>query len=398
MCFANTVGYFCLSCANPPQILQVLRYCTPFTELFEELGKRLKADLARRTPLLEAMVVFLREFAPGPSTNGSNGTSTPKGKARDNAFIPENVYDAMKENKRFDTMRRGYQEDAEEYLGFFLNTLHEELLDLYSRTAPAKPVAKSAAANGDSERTIDRPVSPKGRRNDDDDWLEVGKKQKTHVVRTAETRESSVSRIFGGSLRSVLHTPGSKDSVTLEPYQPLQLDIQANEVHTLGDALRHLNEPETVPGGWSAARNANVDATKQVYLETLPPVLILHLKRFVYDPQEQNVVKRSKPVAYSTELTIPAEIISPAKRTPQGIKYRLFGVVYHHGHSATGGHYTVCVARPDGTGWLHFDDETVQPVPTEDVIVSEEEERDGRAGTVAGREKCAYLLFYQRVR
>nr|GFD55008.1 hypothetical protein [Tanacetum cinerariifolium] len=37
------------------QILQVLVYCPPFTELLEELGKRLKADLARRTPLLEAM-------------------------------------------------------------------------------------------------------------------------------------------------------------------------------------------------------------------------------------------------------------------------------------------------------------------------------------------------------
>lgn len=33
--------------------------------------------------------------------------------------------------------------------------------------------------------------------------------------------------MFGGKLRSILHTPGSgKDSITLEPYQPLQLDIQ----------------------------------------------------------------------------------------------------------------------------------------------------------------------------
>lgn len=393
---------------NRSQILQVLRYCTPFTELFEELGKRLKADLARRTPLLEAMVVFLREFVPGPSTNGtgngagagsSNGASTPKGKARaGDAFIPENVYDAMKENKRFDTMRRGYQEDAEEYLGFFLNTLHEELLGLYARTAPAKPATKATAANGDSARTIDRPVSPTGGGGGGDDWLEVGKKQRTHVVREAETRESAVSRIFGGSLRSVLHTPGSKDSVTLEPYQPLQLDIQAGSVHTLADALRHLNEPEVVPGVWSAARGQNVDATKQVYLESLPPVLILHLKRFVYDPREQSVVKRAKPVAYGTELSIPHEVVSPAKRTPGGVAYRLFGVVYHHGHSATGGHYTVCVARPDGSGWLHFDDETVQPVAVEDVVVSEEEAADARAGTVAGREKCAYLLFYQRVR
>lgn len=56
------------------------------------------------------------------------------------------------------------------------------------------------------------------------------------------------------------------------------------------------------------------------------------------------------------------------------------------------------VARPDGTGWLHFDDETVQPVPAEDVVVSEEEARDGRAGQIGGRERSAYLLFYQRIR
>lgn len=37
------------------QILQVLVYCTPFTDLLEELSKRLKADLGRKTPLLEAM-------------------------------------------------------------------------------------------------------------------------------------------------------------------------------------------------------------------------------------------------------------------------------------------------------------------------------------------------------
>lgn len=189
-------------------------------------------------------------------------------------------------------------------MGFFLNTLHEELLGLYSRTKPPTSAAKVSQANGHSERTIGRPVSP-GAAEDGDDWLEVGKKQKTHVVRAAEAHESAVSRIFGGTLRSVLHAPGQKDSVTLEPYQPLQLDVQSNQVSTLVDALRHLNEPEIVPGVWVQARGANVDATKQVFFESFPQVLILHLKRFVYDPQEQNVVKRSKPVAYGTDLVIP---------------------------------------------------------------------------------------------
>lgn len=143
-------------------------------------------------------------------------------------------------------------------------------------------------------------------------------------MRSTENRESAITRIFGGTLRSVLHTPGQKDSVTLEPYQPLQLDIQASSVLTISDALRHISEPEIVPGVWSSARNTNVDATKQVYIDSFPPVLILHLKRFVYDPEEQNVVKRSKLVGYGTELVVPPEIVSPGRRG-QAIKYRLFG-------------------------------------------------------------------------
>ena len=122
-------------------------------------------------------------------------------------------------------------------------------------------------------------------------------------------RESAISRIFGGTLRSILHIPGSKDSVTLEPYQPLQLDIGADNIVTVEDALRHISEPEIVRGVWSASRGEEVDATKQVYVETWPQILILHLKRFVYESGD--VVKRAKPIAYSTELVVP-----PGKPNP----------------------------------------------------------------------------------
>lgn len=111
-------------------------------------------------------------------------------------------------------------------------------------------------------------------------------------------------------------------------------------------------------------------------------------------------------------------------------------MVYHHGSTAGGGHYTVAVARHYGgsnanestqpaglvngvgstgaaangkangalttpsssSSWMHFDDESVSAVPLEQVIVSPEEAASGRIGSVGGRDKCAYLLFYQRVR
>lgn len=75
-------------------------------------------------------------------------------------------------------------------------------------------------------------------------------------------------------------------------------------------------------------------------------------------------------------------------------------VVYHHGASATGGHYTACVLKQNGQGWLHLDDELVENVEGEaGVYVTKDAAMQGDAGTVGRsmRSKCAYLLFYARV-
>ena len=41
-------------------------------------------------------------------------------------------------------------------------------------------------------------------------------------------------------------------------------------------------------------------------IEALPPVLVLHLKRFRYDEAAGGVVKIGKPVQFSPELEIPS--------------------------------------------------------------------------------------------
>ncbi len=79
-------------------------------------------------------------------------------------------------------------------------------------------------------------------------------------------------------------------------------------------------------------------------------------------------------------------------------RYTLYGVLYHHGPSASGGgHYTVDVLHPnspDGSGggddWLHIDDETVSAVRQEDVFGRHD---DNEPPT---DDQCAYLLFYCR--
>ena len=215
---------------------------------------------------------------------------------------------------------------------------------------------------------------------EDSGWLEVGPKQKAAVTRSAGLleAESPITKIFGGKLRSELRVPGAKNSVTLEPYQPLQLDIGAPQIHNITEALRGLTRSEILHGDFHSPRGPGVHATKQVFIETLPPVLILHLKRFQYDNAggTQKIWKR---VGYPLELEIPKEVFPPHKRgailSHGGLpKYRLIGVVYHHGKNAGGGHYTVDVRRQNDREWIRLDDTVIRRVKSEDVAEAGGEE------------------------
>mgnify|MGYP000932879319 CR=1 FL=1 len=223
-----------------------------------------------------------------------------------------------------------------------------------------------------------------------DDWQEVGKKQRAAVSRTSGYNTSTpITKIFGGLLRSEFRVPGLKDSITTEPYQPLQLDIGSNDIRSVTDALRGLTRPERIQGDFNSARGRDVVATKQVFIETLPPVLILHLKRFQFDAEGRGTVKIWKKIDYPLDLEIPREALSRQKRQAIGEgqlpKYKLISVVYHHGKNASGGHYTVDVRRQDGKEWLRFDDTVLRRVRSEDVAEksSEEEHKEVRANHAA---------------
>lgn len=74
--------------------------------------------------------------------------------------------------------------------------------------------------------------------------------------------------------------------------------------------------------------------------------------------------------------------------------YKLYGVLYHHGQSAEGGHYTVDVLHPNGNRggrevWLHIDDETVTTVQHEEMFEGLRGKRD--------ENRSAYVLFYCRI-
>lgn len=245
--------------------------------------------------------------------------------------------------------------------------MHEECLSTTKAT--------DFPTSGESDSTSVTNESTEG-------WLEVGHRQKAAVTRSSghTSAESPVTSIFGGKIRSEFRVPGNKNSVTLEPYQSLQLDIGSPQVNNIIDALKGLTKPETMHGDFSSSRGAKVNATKQVFIENLPPVLVLHLKRFQYDNVTNGTQKIWKRVGYPLELEIPKEVFPPHRRnilSAQGgglPKYRLIGVIYHHGKSASGGHYTVEVRRQDGREWIRFDDTLIRRVRAEDVACTGGEE------------------------
>lgn len=211
------------------------------------------------------------------------------------------------------------------------------------------------------------------------DWLEVGRKQRAAVTRSSGSNTSTpITKIFGGLLRSEFRVPGLKDSITTEPYQPLQLDIGSPDVRNVVDALRGLTRPERLQGDFNSPRGKDVVATKQVFIESLPPVLILHLKRFQFDAEVNGTIKIWKKVGYPLELEIPREALSRQKRQTLGEgampKYKLISVVYHHGKNASGGHYTVDVRRQEGREWIRVDDTVIRRIRSEDIAEGGEEE------------------------
>ncbi|CAJ0627839.1 10372_t:CDS:10 [Entrophospora sp. SA101] len=314
-------------------ILQPLSHCPPLYNLLMTVSKEVAHSFKSKTPLIDSLVMFMNEYKQSKLGDNAEEYGEP--------FLPEYVYYALRGLKRFNSMK-GRQEDAEEFLCFLLDGLHEEFLTFQEE-------------NKNIVTQPDKNTKYRTNGKNDGEWMEN------------EIQETPVSRIFGGQFRSVLKCPGSNDSITLQPYQSLQLDIQPDDVKTIGDALKNLTAPERVDDFYSTQKGGNIQATKNLYIETLPPILILHLKRFVYD-NVGGTQKLSKFISYPAKLNIQA-------------------VVYHHGKSAMGGHYTCDILRQNAE-WLHIDDTVITPISAEDVALAE--------CPTQPTDRLAYILFYMK--
>uniref|UniRef100_A0A8C6KFL0 Ubiquitin carboxyl-terminal hydrolase n=1 Tax=Nothobranchius furzeri TaxID=105023 RepID=A0A8C6KFL0_NOTFU len=115
-------------------------------------------------------------------------------------------------------------------------------------------------------------------------------------------------------------------------------------------------------------------ATKKLDLWSLPPVLVVHLKRFSYSRYMRD--KLDSLVDFPLRDLDMSEFLINPNAGP--CRYDLIAVSNHYGGMG-GGHYTAYAKNKGDEKWYNFDDSSVSPA-SEDQCVS----------------KAGYVLFYQR--
>ncbi|XP_069822433.1 ubiquitin carboxyl-terminal hydrolase 10 isoform X2 [Dendropsophus ebraccatus] len=369
--------------------LQALVACPPMYHLMKCIPVYTKLQRqCTSTPMIDSFVHLMNEFTNMPVIPKAKQAAAGDKVVRDirpgPAFEPTYIYQLLTLSKS-SLSEKGRQEDAEEYLGFVLNGLHEEMLSLKKLLYPQNDKISNGPETqltNDEEDTNQHGDQEEG---SDEEWEQVGPRNKSSVTRQADFVQTPITDIFGGHMRSVVYQQSSKESATLQPFFTLQLDIQSEKIRTVQDALESLVARESVQG-YTTKTKQEVEVSRRVTLEELPPVLVLHLKRFVFE-KTGGCQKLVKNIEYPVDLEISKDLLSPGVRSKifKGQRtYRLFAVVYHHGNSATGGHYTTDVFQIGLNGWLRIDDQTVKVINQYQVVKQ----------TV---ERTAYLLYYRRV-
>ncbi|KAL3942542.1 MAG: hypothetical protein SGBAC_003288 [Bacillariaceae sp.] len=272
---------------------------------------------------------------------GTNSTVEPREfKAQLGTFAPQ-----------FDGYR---QHDSQELLAFLLDGIHEDLNRVKNR-----PYIEDKDCDG---------------RSDENDAIESWKNY-------LRRNKSLVVDLFQGQLKNTCTclTCGHKN-IRFEPFMYLSLSIN-KKCKSIEDCIKIYLQEETLTGmnQWYCGKcKEHRDATKKTDLWILPPILIVHLKRFKYDETGQVGSKNEQPIQYPvSNWDLKSRVKSRGTTYP---KYDLYAVSNHMG-GLGGGHYTALALNRFDDLWYEFNDRRYRSVD---------------ASIHQNHHKSAYVLFYNR--
>ena len=242
------------------------------------------------------------------------------------------------------------------------------------------------------------------------------------------TDERTIQHLFMGKVRKYVECRNvDYCSSRVDKFYDLQLQVKGFK--TLLESLQQELKKEELVGENKYHRideekgiDSKEDADMGVEFLVLPPVLVMHLRRFEYDIQTWQYEK------VNDSFNFPAQLdMSPFLQTVSGKDkpydkdsppilsdvseeewdsslagadnqdYQLHSVLVHSGYMH-GGHYHAYIAPGDGSKWYKFDDSIVSPVSEDAAICENFGGKDKKRFWVEHTHKdtSAYMLVYVR--
>ncbi|XP_006895372.1 PREDICTED: ubiquitin carboxyl-terminal hydrolase 8-like isoform X1 [Elephantulus edwardii] len=244
----------------------------------------------------------------------------------------------------------GYsQQDSQELLLFLMDGLHEDLNKADNR---------------------------KRHKEENNDHLDDFKAAEYAWQKHKQLNESIIVALFQGQFKSTVQClTCHKKSRTFEAFMYLSLPLASTSKCTLQDCLRLFSKEEKLTDNnrfYCSHCRARRDSLKKIEIWKLPPVLLVHLKRFSYDGRWKQKLQTS--VDFPLEnLDLSQYVIGPRNNLK---RYNLFSVSNHYG-GLDGGHYTAYCKNAARQRWFKFDDHEVSDISVSSV-----------------KSSAAYILFY----
>ncbi|XP_077173773.1 ubiquitin carboxyl-terminal hydrolase 8 isoform X2 [Paroedura picta] len=244
----------------------------------------------------------------------------------------------------------GYsQQDSQELLLFLMDCLHEDLNKADNR---------------------------KRYKEENNDHLDDFKAAELAWHKHKQLNESIIVALFQGQFKSVVQClTCHKKSRTFEAFMHLSLPLASTSKCTLQECLKLFSKEEKLTDNnrfYCSHCKTRRDSLKKIEIWKLPPVLLVHLKRFSYDGRWKQKLQTS--VDFPLEsLDLQQYVIGPKSNLR---RYNLFAVSNHYG-GLDGGHYTAYCKNAAKQRWNKFDDHEVSDISSSSV-----------------KSSAAYILFY----
>ncbi|EEB08283.2 ubiquitin carboxy terminal hydrolase Ubp4 [Schizosaccharomyces japonicus yFS275] len=332
-------------------ILQCCFACSPFVSLFID-GQALRS-LNQNNPLGTGgkLTTAFTSLSHQVRALQGQGVCSPKD------FLA-NVCSIYSE---FDTAS---QHDAQEFLNFFLDSLHEDL----NSSAGKAPLPELTTEQQAAKERL--PMSHLA----NIEW-NIYKRRNS----------SPIADLFFGQLASQIKClTCQRTSTTFAPFSSLALPIKDTTTScTLETCISAFSMQEVLQGNnaWHCPKcDVPRDAKKTMSVSRLPSVLIFQLKRFRMIGTTHRKIETSLEFKkrISSGMIVPPSFQSSIYYEP--VDYELFAFVNHYG-DLENGHYTATVFH--NYDWYYCDDAIVQPVTDFKRIYQ--------------NFSTAYILFYQKV-